>query len=49
MSVFRRRRGHPLVAVFSAAADGLYFTDDAKTSAYYFDDALTQRYVTQDA
>lgn len=47
MSVFRRRRGHPLLVTFNTAAGG-YFTDDALTSAYYFDDAITLRYVAQD-
>ncbi len=48
MAVFRRRRGHPLLAAFNEAADGSYFSDDAKTMAYYFDDAKTMRYVTKD-
>ncbi len=48
MSAFRGRRGHPLLVVFNEAAEGSYFSDDAKTMAYYFDDAKTMRYVTQD-
>lgn len=47
MPVFRRRRGHPLLQAFAAAANG-YFNDDALTMAYYFDDALTMRYVVSD-
>lgn len=46
MAVFRRRRGHPLVTVFAAAAG--YYSDDGLTMAYYFDDALTKRWVSND-
>lgn len=48
MSVFRRRRGHPLLVAFNEAAGDPYFSDDAKTMAYYFDDAKTMRYVASD-
>lgn len=47
MAVFRRRRGHPLLALASVIGS-FFFSNDAMTDQYYTDDALQDPYVYED-